>query len=125
MIPCPVLRAFAVDRGRCGWLLVLALLLVLTACASGKRPTLAERLGAMADEELVAYYQGVDARLRAVGEGVRRERAEAAGTRYDTKYQQTYFLGGEGHRLFKQRQAAERELRRREIPPSVWAPPPE
>jgi hypothetical protein len=99
-----------------------ALTLALLACATTPKPTLQERLSAMSDEDLVAYYQGVDARLRAVGEGVRRETADHEGTGGFVSFQQTYFVGGDGHRLLQQRTAAEKELLKRGIPRSRWAP---
>jgi hypothetical protein len=77
----------------------------------------------MSDEDLVAYYQGVDARLRMVGEGVRRETADNAEAPSSLSFQQTYFIGGDGHRLLQERTAAEKELLRRRIPRSQWAAP--
>jgi hypothetical protein len=106
---------------RC-WL--LAALLLFAACAGAPKPTLQERLATMSDTELVAYYQGVDARLRAVGEGVRREMADSDAGQHATTFQQPYFFGGDGQRLLRQRRLAERELVRRKIPPVRWATPP-
>jgi len=103
---------------------ILALEAVFSSsCATHTKPTLRERLTAMSDDELVAYYQGIDARLRAVREGVRREQAAADDSKHANTFQQTYFFGGDGQRLLHQRQAAERELVRRQIPPGQWAGP--
>jgi hypothetical protein len=110
----------------CGCFTALAYTLcafTLYACASTSKTTLRERLTAMSDEDLVAYYQGVDSRLRAVGEGVRRETADTDETPSSVTFQQTYFLGGEGHRLLQERTAAEKELLRRRIPRSLWTSP--
>ena len=107
-----------------GILCVLAILMT-AACAGSPKPSLNERLAAMSDTELVAYYQGVDHRLKAVGDEVRRETADEGAEQGGILYQQTYFLGGEGHRLLRERQAAERELLRRTIPRSRWAAGPE
>jgi hypothetical protein len=110
------------------WLLygVLSLFaLALCACAGTSKTTLRERLSAMSDEDLIAYYQGVDARLRVVGEDVRREVADTAEAPSSVSFQQTYFIGGEGNRLLHERAAAEKELRRRRIPRSAWAPRPD
>jgi hypothetical protein len=103
--------------------LMIALLL-FAACAGTPKPTLQERLTAMSDTELVAYYQGIDARLRAVGEGVRREMADTDAGQHATTFQQPYFFGGDGQRLLHQRRLAERELVRRQIPPVRWATTP-
>jgi hypothetical protein len=104
------------------WL--MAALLLFTACAGTPKPTLQERLAAMSDTDLVAYYQGIDARLRAVGEGVRREMADSDAGQHATTFQQPYFFGGDGQRLLHQRRLAERELVRRRIPPVRWATSP-
>jgi hypothetical protein len=99
--------------------------LVLHACAGSPKTTLRERLTAMSDADLVAYYQGVDARLRAVGEDVRRQTADTDEAPSSVSFQQTYFIGGEGNRLLKERAAAEKELLRRRIPRSEWNPRPD
>jgi hypothetical protein len=105
----------------CGCL--VALTLIALSCAGNTKPPLQDRLHAMGDDELIAYYQGIDARLRAVGEGVRQERAASGGWQPSDHFQQTYFFGGEGNRLLQQRQAAQKELLRREIPRSLWDSP--
>jgi Tfp pilus assembly protein PilX len=102
-----------------------ALALTLCTCAGHQKTTLRERLTAMSDEDLIAFYQGIDARLRSVGEGVRRETADKAESRSAVGFQQAYFVGGDGHRLLKQRAAAEKELLRRAIPRSRWTPRPD
>jgi Tfp pilus assembly protein PilX len=95
--------------------------LALIACAGTHKASLRERLTAMTDADLVAFYQGIDARLRVVGEGVRQESAEDDKPESAFFHQQTYFLGGEGQRLLQERTAAEKELLRRRIPRSEWA----
>lgn len=107
----------------CGCLAAVTVLLF--SCATGSKPSLQERLRTMGDDALIGYYQGVDARLRAVGEGVRREGGDTGAEENTVRYQQPYFLGGEGNRLLNQRTAAERELQRRGIPRSRWAAPPD
>lgn len=109
----------ALISSACLWVFALIL-----ACAGSPKPSLQERLSAMNDTELVAFYQGIDARLRAVGKGVRRDQAAADDSRQAVAYQQTYFFGGDGQRLLHQRRLAERELVRRQIPPGKWATPP-
>lgn len=107
------------------WSALAAVSLALLACATAPKLTLQERLSAMSDEDLLAYYQGVDARLRMVGEGVRRETADQEGSGEFASFQQTYFVGGDGHRLLQERMTAEKELLRRGIPRREWAPRPD
>jgi hypothetical protein len=104
---------------------IAALALTLCACAGNQKATLRERLTAMSDDDLIAYYQGIDDRLRSVGEGVRRETADKAEAQSAIGFQQTYFIGGEGQHLLKQRAAAEKELLRRGIPRLRWMPRPD
>lgn len=99
--------------------------ILLTACASSPKPSLRERLATMSDADLMAYYQGVDYRLKAVGDEVRRETADNGQEPVTPGFQQTYFLGGDGYRLLEARKLAERELVRRRIPRSEWAAGPD
>lgn len=104
---------------------IAILAISLAACAASPKPSLKERLAAMSDDELVAYYQGVDYRLKAVGDEVRRDTADAGTSQGTMVPNQTYFLGGEGNRLLRERDAAERELVRRHIPRSEWVSGPD
>lgn len=104
---------------------LILLILLFAACAGTPKPSLKERLSTMSDADLVAYYQGVDFRLKAVGDGVRRETADAGAGQGGILPQQTYFLGGEGNRLLRERDAAEKELVLRKIPRSKWVSGPD
>lgn len=104
---------------------VFVLAILLTACAGTPKPSLTERLATMSDTDLVAYYQGVDYRLKAIGDEVRRDTADDGQAPVAPGFQQTYFLGGDGHRLLEARKVAERELLRRRIPRSEWAAGPD
>jgi hypothetical protein len=101
------------------------LAILVAACAGSSKPSLKERLATMSDADLVAYYQGVDYRLKAVGDEVRRETMDNGQEPVTPGFQQTYFLGGDGHRLLEARRVAERELERRKIPRSEWVSGPD
>jgi len=91
--------------------------IVLAGCATSSPDPFEARLSAMTDDELVAYSQGINERLKEIQSTTREEDRTGIVRQDEPLAQQTYFIGGEAWDLEKKQAKAKKELNRRGISP--------
>jgi len=99
-------------------LLTIGLLsLMLAGCATSSPDPFESRLASMNDEELIAYSQGINERLKEIQSGTREDDRTGIVRQDEPLAQQTYFFGGEAWDLETKRAKARKELNRRGLSP--------
>lgn len=97
--------------------LVFCAALLSAGCASSKADEFRQRISKMPDDELMAYFQGINQRAGDLRHDIRRdEQIYEPGPRHNT-YPTPFAIGGEGYDLYQKRKMVREELKRRNIAP--------